>query len=320
NRFWNIIYKPGRTFEKVSWTLWGYLIRIFDLLRAPFYDVVFVNLWVTPLGLPLYERLLFFFNTQVIYDRDDMLYVGKTDSQKVSLIQRLKGRKKPLVLIKHARYVIVCTPSLEEFALKLNKFQKVADISSTFDTDRFIPVKNYNQNSPVIIGWTGTHSTLPFLDSLQPVLSSLANERNFELLVIANKEYQMEGVPTRFKFWSADTEVEDLHKIDIGLYPIPADDWSLGKSSLKALTYMSIAIPFVATAFGTNFRIMEQGVHGYLAATPEEWKSSLTTLIDDVALRQRMGLEGRKRVVERFSVEANFPVYKMIFDEVSKSA
>ena len=73
------------------------------LLRAPFYDAVFVNLWVTPLGFPLFERILFFFNKKVIYDIDDMLFIDKRQQGKISFIQRLKGRRKPVVLMKHSQ-------------------------------------------------------------------------------------------------------------------------------------------------------------------------------------------------------------------------
>ena len=309
HRFWSIVYKPGRIAEKIFWTFVGYLRRSFDLMRAPFYDAVFVNLWVTPFGFPVFEHALRLLNRHIIYDIDDMLYVGKTNNNSKGLLQKLKGKKKPIVLIKHARYVIVCTPKLEEFALGLNKFKKVVDISSTFDTMRFIPVSAYPARDTVTIGWTGTHSTIPFLRMLEPVLQQLAKERNIRLLVIANKEYQMPGVNTEFIQWSAESEVEDLHKMDIGLYPIPADEWSLGKSSLKALTYMAIGIPFVATAYGTNFRIMEHGVQGFMASSPEEWKAYLIQLIDDRTLRATMGKSGRQRVVERFSVEANLPSY-----------
>jgi glycosyltransferase involved in cell wall biosynthesis len=317
NRFWDIVYKPGRTLEKIFWTIAGYLRRIGDLLRAPFYDAVFVNLWVTPLGLPWFERLIFVFNKHVIYDIDDMLFIDKKQQGKSGFIQRLKGRKKPVVLMRHSRYVIVCTPKLEEIALTLNRYKQVVDISSTFDTDRFMPVKNYLQHETTTIGWTGTHSTIPFLETLQPVLEEIARERSIRLLVIANKEYQMKNVPTEFLYWNADSEVEDLHRMEIGLYPIPANEWSLGKSSLKALTYMAIAIPFVATAYGTNYRIMQQGAQGFMALTPEEWKQCILALIDDVELRRKMGLAGRKTVEDLYSVKANFPKYLRVFDTVT---
>lgn len=315
-RFWKIVYKKGRVPEKAAWTFFGYLRRFFDLLRAPFYDAVFVNLWVTPLGLPAYERLLFLFNSRVIYDIDDMLFIRDQTVKKEPLLQRLKGKRKPLILMRNARYVITCTPSLHQKGLTINKYHRAVDISSTFDTERFVPVKIYTQPDTITIGWTGTHSTLPFLDSLQPVLMEVSRRRKIRLFVIANKEYQMEGVPTDFRYWSAEMEIQDLHQIDIGLYPIPANEWSLGKSSLKALTYMSIGIPFVATAYGTNFRIMENGVQGYLASTHEEWVSRLIELIDNVALRERMGKAGRKRVLDKYSVEANLSAYLQVFNDV----
>jgi L-malate glycosyltransferase len=315
-RFWNIVYKPGRVPEKVFWTLAGYFRRVFDLLRAPFFDGVFVNLWVTPLGYPLFERLLVFFNRKVIYDIDDMIFIGGQKGASRSFIQQVKGRKKPLVLMKKAKYVIVCTPKLEEIARGLNKAQRAVDISSTFDTDRFIPVNHYQKNEVTTIGWTGTHSTLPFLDSLQEVLAEVAKQRKIKLLVIANKEYRMEAVPTDYLPWSAETEVKDLHRFEIGLYPIPANEWSLGKSSLKALTYMAIGIPVVATAYGTNYRVVEDGVTGFLAQDKKEWIQFIIQLIDDVELRKKMGKAGRKRVEDIFSVHANFSKYLQVFNTV----
>lgn len=309
-RFWNIIYKRGRIPEKIFWTLVGYLRRFGDLLRAPFYDLVFVNLWVTPLGPPWFEWLMRLCSRRLVYDIDDMLHVGGSSSGFNGLIQRLKGKRKPVYLMRNADYVITCTPALEAQARELNRKSRAIDISSTFNTERFVPVKDYVQTDSICIGWTGTHSTLPFLDSLQPVLAEVARLRKIKLIVIANKSYSMKGVDTAFFPWSEENEVADLHRIQIGLYPIPATEWSLGKSSLKALTYMAIAIPFVATAYGTNFRIMENGVQGFLAANEEEWKNALLRLIDDVDLRRRMGQEGRKRVVERYSVQANIAKYQ----------
>jgi len=318
-RFWKIIYAPGRTIEKIFWTCFGYCRRTWDLLRSPFYDGIFVNLWVTPLGSPLFERLLFLFNGNVIYDIDDMLFLNTKDSSRTSFFQKLKGRKKPVVMMKHSRYVITCTPKLEQIALETNKYKSAIDISSTFDTKRFVPVPGYTQHEVTTIGWTGTHSTLPFLETLQPVLEEVSRRRKIRLLVIANREYQMKNVPTEYVSWKKETEIEDLHRIEIGLYPIPANEWSLGKSSLKALTYMAVGIPLVATAYGTNFRVMQNGVEGFLASNEKEWITRLVELIDNVQLRKKMGLAGRTRVEEQFSVLANFEKYLHVFNTVTQT-
>jgi glycosyltransferase involved in cell wall biosynthesis len=128
----------------------------------------------------------------------------------------------------------------------------------------------------------------------------------------------MADVPTEFLYWDEQSEIEDLQKIDIGLYPIPMNEWSLGKSSLKALTYMAIGIPFVATAYGTNFRIMENGVQGYMASDNAEWENQIIALIDNKELRKKMGLAGRKRVEEAYSVQANSSKYLMVFKKVTE--
>ncbi|HYC40308.1 MAG TPA: glycosyltransferase, partial [Chitinophagaceae bacterium] len=311
-RFWEIIYKPGRTTEKIFWTFVGYLRRTLDLLRAPFYEGVFVNLWVTPVGLPVFERMLFVFNRRVIYDIDDMIFITRHNHMRQTFFQKLKGKRKPNILMKYSSFVIGCTPKLEEIARNLNQYRRAIDISSTFDTKRFIPVSRYEQSEVTTVGWTGTHSTIPFLETIQPALAEVSRRRRIRLLVIANREYRMPGVDTDFLPWSEASEVSDLHRFQIGVYPIPANEWSLGKSSLKALTYMAIGIPFVATAYGTNFRVMNDGVEGFLAASDEEWVDRLVRLIDDVELRKRMGRAGRERVQREFSVEANFPKYMQV--------
>ena len=74
----------------------------------------------------------------------------------------------------------------------------------------------------------------------------------------------------------------------------------------------------MATAYGTNFRIMENGVQGFLASSNAEWVAFLLQLIDDETLRDQMGREGRKRVVERYSIQANLPAYENVLREVTE--
>lgn len=310
--FWKILYKSGNIHAKLFWVFIGYVKRVIDIFRSPFYDIVFVNIYVTPFGIPLFETMLFWFNKNVIYDLDDMVFLSSPNSSWIK--NKLKGKRKSIVLMKNAKSVIVCTPKLEEIALSLNRYKNVIDISSTFNTDRFVPVKEYKKNEITTIGWTGTYSTLQFLQLLENVLQEVSKLRKIKLLVIANKEFKMIGVDTEYRVWTAKNEVSDLHDMEIGLYPIPKDEWALGKSSLKALTYMAIAIPAVATAYGTNFRIIEDGKSGMLVNNDEEWIEKIVKLIDDVELRKRIGLNGRKRVEELFSVQANFPKYLKAFD------
>lgn len=315
HKLWNILYKKGHYFLKVLLTLWGYICRLRDLFRAPAYDLVYVHLWGTPFGTAMYERLLKFSNPNMVYDIDDAVYKGHK-SKSNWFIAWMKGKNKIFVLMKLAEHVIVCTKYLEEEALKYN--DNVTDISSTFDTNIFAPVPSYKANSKITLGWTGSHSTIPFLHLLDDVLREVASKRDIKLVVISDISFELDNVEIENIRWTAENEINDLHRMHIGLYPTPKEEWVLGKSGLKALTYQACAIPCVATAFGSNIENIEHQVNGMLADSHHEWVDSIIQLIDSENLRERIGKAGRDNVMKHFSVEANKPVYLNILNKVAK--
>lgn len=315
HRLWAVLYKNGYFFTKFILTLWGYMRRIADVFRAPFYDLVYIHLWVTPFGGSMFEWLVKLANPHIVYDIDDAVFKGHK-SKMNWFIAFLKGKKKIFTLMKIAKHVIVCTKYLEEEALKHNK--NVTDISSTFDTNRFIPLKEYEKRDVVTLGWTGSHSTMAFLHLLDEAIQEVARQRKIILRVICDRDFELEGVQIENIRWTEQNEVADLHGMQIGLYPTPKEEWVLGKSGLKGLTYQSCGIPCVATAFGSNLENFEQGVTGFLADTTEEWVKYILLLIDDEKLRERIGKAGRQNVMNNFSVEANKPKYLHILDSVVK--
>jgi glycosyltransferase involved in cell wall biosynthesis len=108
-----------------------------------------------------------------------------------------------------------------------------------------------------------------------------------------------------------------LQQMDIGLYPLPLDEeWVYGKSGLKALQYMALGLPVVATAIGANFRVIEEGKSGFLVTTPEEWLARLKLLIHNPGLRKELGQKARERVEKYYSIKANEPVYLEIINKV----
>src|SRR5690606_12603751 len=101
----------------------------------------------------------------------------------------------------------------------------------------------------------------------------------------------------------AEAEVPTLQRFDIGLYPLPLDnEWVLGKSGLKALQYMAVGLPVIATAVGANFRIIRDGETGFLVKTREEWLERLSQLITDASIRKELGTASRKNVEEHYSI------------------
>jgi len=312
-RFQSIVYRPGRVPEKAFWVAWGYLRRIGDLLRLPFYDGAYIFLWVTPFGPPLFEWLFSLAARRFVYDIDDMVFLGHA-SEANRFIRVLKGRKKMTFLMRKADHVVVCTPHLEALVRRHNA--KTTDISSTIDTDRYLPANPYSNDRRLTLGWSGSHSTARYLHLLDDVLKELAREVDFRLKVIGDPDFTVEGIDVDAQEWRESTEVRDLQEIDIGLYPLPDEEWVLGKSGLKALQYMALGIPTVATRIGANTRIIREGENGYLVSDAAAWKDRILALAADPELRRRIGAEAVRTVSERFSVRANRPVYLGVLDAV----
>jgi glycosyltransferase involved in cell wall biosynthesis len=168
----------------------------------------------------------------------------------------------------------------------------------------------------MILGWSGSHSTAPFLSLLKEVLLDLRKEFDFKLLVMGDANFQMEGVDVTAIAWSESAEIPTLQQFDIGLYPLPLDsEWVLGKSGLKALQYMAVGVPVIATAIGANHRIMVHEETGLLVTSTEEWCNALKALMNNASMRKKIGQAGRENVVKNYSVTATAPVYLSILRE-----
>lgn len=313
-KFQDIIYTKGNFRKKFFWTLYGYFHRLFLLFSLRKYDIVYIFLWVTPFGIPFFEWLYCKISKRIIYDIDDLVYLHNKNKYN-SFVSSIKGKKKPIYLIKKADHVITCTPYLDEFARKFNK--NTTDISSTVNSKIYLPTNSYCNDHQLILGWSGSHSTSKYLYLLKNVLKNIYFEYAFKLLVMGDSHFHIEGLEIEAIEWSEENEIKNLQRIDIGLYPLPLDDpWVLGKSGLKAIQYMMLGIPTVATAVGANFRVIDNESTGFLVKTEEEWRQRLISLIKDPQLRKKIGLNSRLKAEKYFSVEANAPAYLSILEKV----
>ena len=311
--FWKIIYQPGNTLKKAYYTATSYIARFLLLAEVKKYDAVYIHLWGTPFGPPFFEKLLRKRARKLIYDIDDLVYLKNTKSKAHPLVTWIKGREKPIYLIKCADHVITCTPYLDEFVRQNNK--NTTDISSTVDTNkRYQVVNSYKNDHVITIGWSGSLSTSKYFFLLADVFRQLATKYRFRLLVMGDPNVVIEGLEIESIPWVEAYEIEKLQQFDIGVYPLPDEEWVLGKSGLKAIQYMALGIPTVATAIGANFRVIENGVSGFLVKEKVEWIQALSELIENPELRKEIGLNGRKRVENLFSIEANKRKYLNILN------
>ncbi|MCC7051162.1 MAG: glycosyltransferase family 4 protein, partial [Bacteroidia bacterium] len=236
----------------------------------------------------------------------DMVFLGHSSSAN-KFIEGIKGKEKMIFLMKKAKHVIVCTPKLAEYVSQYNK--ELTDISSTINTETYKGKNLYNNQNPLTIGWSGSHSTSKYLRLITDILKELQEQYKIKILVIGDASFTAPGLEIESINWNAATEVENLQRIDIGVYPLPNEDWVYGKSGLKALQYMALGIPTVATAIGANFRIIENEETGFLVNTKEEWKEKLELLCNNPELRKKIGMAAALKVEKEYSIKANAPLY-----------
>ncbi len=312
--FWKILYKEGNFSKKISFTLIAYLNRFFILFKLRKYDVIYCHLWITPYGFPFFEFLTRKISKKIIFDIDDLIFLGHSSSAN-KRFKILKGNLKPIYLMKKSDHVITCTPHLDNFVRQFNL--NSTDISSTINTDLYKPINNYSNNKTLVIGWSGSHSTSKYIHIIKDVLIKLSKKYQIKIHVIGDTKFKLEELDNIVVIpWSEESEVSELQKFDIGIYPLPNEEWVLGKSGLKALQYMALGIPTVATAIGANFRVIEDGISGKLVNTHAEWEVALTQYIIDAELRKSHGIEARKRVEELYSVKANKEKYLKVLKDL----
>ena len=99
---------------------------------------------------------------------------------------------------------------------------------------------------------------------------------------------------------------------------LPNDEWVKGKCGLKGLSYMACGVATVMSNVGVNSDIIEHGKNGYLAQTEQDWIDCLSLLIENSALRHKIGLAGRETVVKNYSVNAHKDTYLGVLKSLIK--
>src|SRR5690606_3883279 len=176
-------------------------------------------------------------------------------------------------------------PYLDNFVRQLNP--NTTDISSTVDTNAYKAKTGYSlREGKLILGWSGSLSTAKYLHLLDEVIQEVQKSIDLKLLVIGDKDFSIPQVDVESHNWDKSIELPTIQRFDIGLYPLPDEEWVYGKSSLKAIQYMAMGIPTVGTSIGTNFRVIDDGVNGFLAKSKEEWVDRILQLARNEELRR----------------------------------
>lgn len=292
-----------RTFRGQKASILGLLrsgvSRLSDLARVRSSDAAIVHCELLPLLPGWLERALL--QRPYLYDFDDAFYL-RYQKGRMGALKPLLGKKFDQV-IKGAAAVTAGNDELARYACQFNSMTEV--LPTVVDTDRYIPDVT-KKTATFTVGWIGSPSTSPYLQEIVGPLTRLAQEGPVRLIVIGGAPPAIAGVDVLALPWSEKTEVELINSFDVGVMPIPDDEWARGKCAFKLIQYMACAVPVVASAVGANKAVVTSEC-GHLAQTEDEWVAALRTLRDSSNLRKRMGEAGRLRVAEHYSLQIALP-------------
>lgn len=284
------------------------LARLGDLWRQNEYDVVMLHCELFPLVPGWLERALI--RKPYIYDYDDAFYL-KYRSGGLGVASPLLGNKFGTV-IEGATAVTAGNHVLAQYAKQHNVNTQY--LPTVVDVGRYLP-QFARRGGPVFtVGWIGSPSTAPYLLELVSPLSYIGQEGALRFIVIGGKAPAIPNVDVVEVDWNENTELDLINSFDVGVMPLPNDDWARGKCAFKLIQYMACAVPVIASPVGANVCLLNNCC-GLMASTPQEWIDALRLLRDQPVVRAEIGEAGRERVTQHYSLHQHLPVLEKVVRE-----
>lgn len=314
-----VFYNPGNTGTKFYIFLKSVVIRLQDVIKASSYDIIFIQREAFMTGTTVFEKLLARSTAKLIFDFDDAIW-HQDVSEANKKFAWLKKPEKTATIIACSDMIFAGNQFLADYAARFNSNIRI--VPTTIDTDEYNPLVRPDSKAPICIGWSGSITTIKHFEYAIPFLEELKNKYTdrITIKVIGDKTYRNQHLDIQGLAWNKEDEIKELASMDIGIMPLPEDEWSKGKCGLKGLQYMALEIPAIMSPVGVNVDIIRDGTNGFLAVSKEEWVSKISMLIEDPELRKRIGKNARQTVIEEYSVVAQQENYLKYFNELTEKS
>lgn len=250
-----------------------------------------------------------------VYDFDDALYVGASSAHHLRLGALKSEARRCLSYIRRAQLVVAGNGFLAAKARELGARTEVVPSCVDVEAQRF---RRHQEVETMTIGWIGSPTTAVYLKPLITVVSQLrARGCAIQLVVMgagrAGLMQAEKGIELRP--WSPDAEDALLAELDVGVMPLPDNEWTRGKCGYKLLRYFSAGVPAVASPVGINADLIAGG-RGMAARSSDEWLRALWELSQDWAARRDMGERARQFVEQNYSYQVWAPRLAALLTEL----
>lgn len=313
-KMYRLNLRPGRTLTKIAATLRATVRRLTVLWRWRDYDIIYMQRELLPFGPPLLERWLRARGAVLLFDYDDALFIKKA-SRFNPVATLLRSPEKTRELFKLADCTVAGNDWLRDAARA--EGCPAETIEPAEDTARIPMRKLPTKNIPVTIGWLGSPSTVKYLTLIQaPLRRIAARHPGLRWEIMGGGAFSMPGVPWQLHCWSLEAELGALARYDIGLMPLPMEDWAKGKSGGKARTYMAAGVIPVVSAIGYNLELIRDGETGFLCWDEDDWETAIERLLAEPDLCWNVARAAREDVELRFSPARQAGQLERLFRQV----
>lgn len=297
------LYRKGHYWEKFQIHRRSVKKRRADARRANDFDIIFIFREALVTGSTRFEKLFRKSKAKLVFDFDDAIWHLDV-SEANRMFGFLKRPEKTGEIIGLCDAVFAGNDYLAGYARKFNP--NVFIVPTTIDTNEYQRVNVERNPQQVVIGWSGSLTTIKHFEFALPFLRILKEKygERIAIKVIGDGSYVNEALGIRGLPWKREDELKELSSFDIGIMPLPDDEWAKGKCGLKGLQYMALGIPTIMSPVGVNTEIISDGENGFLAVSTDEWVSKIEQLILSEELRKKTGAAAAKTMLEKYSVEA----------------
>ncbi len=273
-----------------------------DALRSRHCDAVIVGR-----ELPHLAGFLTYCNPRLVFDFDDAIHMWP-------------GQDAVIRLARLARTIVAGNQILADAASQW--CSAVRTIPTVVDPAAYKVAKPDGSTRRLRIGWLGSdYSIRQTLFPFVPMLAALQREIGFEFVIVSGPGRFLPEPELDYRFvpWSPAAEGQIANIFDVGIMPLRDDPLQCAKCGTKLLQCMAAGLPVVASPVGVNSDIVKSSHNGYLANSPEDWRSAFQQLAADSLLRSRLGEAGRALVEQEYSLGRWLPAWLEVLEETAKT-
>ncbi|MBI5632848.1 MAG: glycosyltransferase family 4 protein [Nitrospirae bacterium] len=233
---------------------------------------------------------------KTLFDFDDAIYTRPGPPR--SFIAAWRVRRRLHLWLREADIVTTANRFLADYARQYSS--SVVLVPMAIDTGIWKPTAK-KESSQITIGWAGAPVNIPNIERIGPALCVLLKKYpSLRLAVFSGKKPSL-PCPFEFHQFMPGAEPAFVQNLDIGLLPLPDEEYSKGKSPIKAIQYLACGVPVVGNVQGATAEILKQN-NSIRVSSQDDWINALEVLIHDRNLRRSLGEEGRQLILDQHSI------------------